>query len=243
MAPEVFEEKYSFAADIWSVGCVVFQMFTGLPPWKTLGITNPVALFNYLKGSDGPPSIQIPTSSFAAATEVVSLKSLVSLCFQRTPSCRPSAKELLEDSFLIESAYYSDDEHTASPGMHSPLSTFSAEHMSPIRTRASPIRGLARSNSISGPASPFLSPPLPKRPLGHSTSSPLTYSPSPDTKDWPNWARNQKQDNMGSPVTRTLPTMDSEEDSLVYSPSSASGTSGRCSLSSVLLGMNLLEQS
>lgn len=35
MAPEVMKgEKIDFAADIWSLGCTLFHLVTGIPPWK-----------------------------------------------------------------------------------------------------------------------------------------------------------------------------------------------------------------
>ena len=37
MAPEVVKAKgYSAKVDIWSLGCVVLEMFTGTHPWKQL---------------------------------------------------------------------------------------------------------------------------------------------------------------------------------------------------------------
>ena len=36
MAPEVIRCRYTFAADIWSVGCTVLEMLTGVMPFSSL---------------------------------------------------------------------------------------------------------------------------------------------------------------------------------------------------------------
>ena len=33
MAPEVINKKYNEKSDIWSIGCILYQIFTGLPPY------------------------------------------------------------------------------------------------------------------------------------------------------------------------------------------------------------------
>ena len=40
MAPELFNEEgvYSFQSDIWALGCVLYEMSTGLPPFKASGL-------------------------------------------------------------------------------------------------------------------------------------------------------------------------------------------------------------
>ena len=107
MAPEVFEEKYSTKADVWSVGCVAVQMVTGNPPWKNLGLTNPVALFQHIsKTSDVPTMIVNEKESICGLRDgqckMELFKQLVTSCFERIPESRPSTSELLEHTFFSE---------------------------------------------------------------------------------------------------------------------------------------------
>ena len=88
MAPEVFEERYGTKSDIWSFGCVAFQMCSGLPPWKASGIRNPYDLIRLLKESEDVPELPKDIDS--------KLESLIRACFQRDPSLRPSAETLLQ---------------------------------------------------------------------------------------------------------------------------------------------------
>ena len=115
MAPEVFEEKYGPKADVWSVGGVAFQMYTGQPPWRSMGIKNPVSLLMHIKGVDGPPDFP-PTLPKGGGNEnddeaTASLKDLISSCFKRDPSRRLSAQTMLSHPF-----FYEDDCSTAISG-------------------------------------------------------------------------------------------------------------------------------
>lgn len=220
MAPEVFEEKYSTKADIWSVGCVAIQMVTGNPPWKDLGLTNPVSLFQHISKSSGLPPMSInETESVCGVRDgpmkMGVFKNMVTRCFDRIPEQRPSTMDLLNDIFFSEECNLSLDDQSDSiiyGSMQSPIFSTTttvtkskhtilspsgwANDLSPIQRRI-PIR---RSNSIGHSiGSPMFSPPLPKRTgegwdvtqrMRHEKSSPLT-SPIPDGREWPTWARNQ----------------------------------------------------
>ncbi|KAL3745244.1 hypothetical protein ACJRO7_014368 [Eucalyptus globulus] len=90
MAPEVVNLKntgYGLAADIWSVGCTVLEMFTGRNPYYPLEIQ---ALFRIGKG-ELPP---IPDSLSRDARD------FILSCLQVNPNNRPSAAQLLDHPFV-----------------------------------------------------------------------------------------------------------------------------------------------
>jgi serine/threonine protein kinase len=208
----VFEERYCFKADIWSLGCVVFQMATGSPPWKDLGISNPVALYNHVKAQTGPPPMVFPAMD-PVEDSLSDLKSLVARCFRQNPDARPSARELLNDPFLQETQYHSDDEKsTLSRGALSAGTPDLWKHLNSPGERNKPSPSCEttsrhrRGGSIGTPASIGLfSPPLPKR-----------RSPQVDMNDWPTWAR----DYTATTGTKS-PKTDNPFDSLQYSNSTA----------------------
>lgn len=186
MAPEVFTEKYSSKADIWAVGCVVYQMFTGRQPWKELGLSNPISLYNYIKDRDGPPPLDSirESAGYTNAFEKFLVK-----CFHRDPHRRPTANILQDDSFLFEPRTSLDDERTlTSKSLFSPgncSSSLCDNIQSPISRHHPRRRG-----SLSGLRSPLLSPPIPKQveQAPQWAISPLPPSPY-DNREWPSWAR------------------------------------------------------
>jgi len=196
MAPEVFEEKYSSKADIWSIGCVAFQMATGTPPWKALGYTNPVSLFQHISKVDGPPAMDINEAEavcgFGEGRNMLELfKKAVAACFRRLPEERPTAQKLLQYALFSTDYSVMADEETETSILFSPLSVRKQKSNppSPFGTNMSPVRPRTRrrSNSLDPSRSPFLSPPL--RRSGSKRCSRPPLSPQPDTSDWPTWAR------------------------------------------------------
>lgn len=195
MAPEMFEERYNLNADIWSVGCVAVQMATGTPPFKDLGLSNPVALFRYIKKLDGalPCLKKLPVTDDTRLTYQLFERFLVR-CFCPDPQKRPKAEECLLDPFFVLTEHsFDEDPAEASRGLFSPYSVGSSEFVhSPCRTTSPWRRSRPRRNSLGPSRSPFLSPPLPKR--SHAlAASPLPLSPPPDVSQWPTWAREKME--------------------------------------------------
>ena len=89
MAPEIIEMSGpSPKCDIWSVGCTVIELLTGKPPYFDLA---PMAALFRIVSDDGPA---LPPGISSA------LKAFFKLCFQKQPSLRKSADELLLHPWL-----------------------------------------------------------------------------------------------------------------------------------------------
>jgi len=93
MAPEVIstQEGYGTAADIWSVGCTVVEMLTARPPWPEFH--SMWAAIYHIANSDGQPDL-VPKDLEP------DLQDFLDQCFQRNPSRRPTAAQLLGHQFL-----------------------------------------------------------------------------------------------------------------------------------------------
>ncbi|KAI8804298.1 hypothetical protein BJ742DRAFT_459041 [Cladochytrium replicatum] len=90
MAPEVVQQRgYSAKVDIWSLGCVVVEMFSGAHPWKQLDETQTM----WQLGARHSPSLSEGVKASAEARE------FLEQCFTIDPDQRPTAEQLLEHAF------------------------------------------------------------------------------------------------------------------------------------------------
>ncbi|KAG4108704.1 Pkinase-domain-containing protein [Neocallimastix lanati (nom. inval.)] len=89
MAPEVIRGKgYSAKVDIWSLGCVVLEMFTGVHPWKQY---NEIQTVMYNLGMMNKPYIPKRLSPES--------QDLLNICLDVNPEKRPTAKQIRAHSF------------------------------------------------------------------------------------------------------------------------------------------------
>ncbi|XP_031562664.1 uncharacterized protein LOC116298381 [Actinia tenebrosa] len=93
MAPEVIKETsgQGTKSDIWSIGCTVYEMATGNPPWSPM---DPFAAMFAIGNGNTVPQLD---NSFSEAA-----RNFTAACMTREPSARPSVCELLQHEFISQ---------------------------------------------------------------------------------------------------------------------------------------------
>ncbi|CAL8123801.1 unnamed protein product [Orchesella dallaii] len=92
IAPEIVERiGYDCKADIWSIGCLLYALLIGKPPFESESLKQ---TYKKIKAAD----YEIPegTNLSLEATR------LIHQCLQLDPSKRPTAREILMDDFITE---------------------------------------------------------------------------------------------------------------------------------------------
>ena len=100
MSPEVIRgdaptnrDRFSGAADIWSLGCVVLEMATGRRPWAHLD-NEWAIMYNIAQGN--PPAMPAPDQLSETGMD------FLNRCFERDPAKRSTAAELLQHPWMRE---------------------------------------------------------------------------------------------------------------------------------------------
>jgi serine/threonine protein kinase len=90
MAPELIQMKeISCAADIWSVGCTIFELIEGKPPYYEM---QPMSAMYRMVEEELPPPLSKDISP--------ALREFLTVCFRKDPKERPLAKDLLDHPWL-----------------------------------------------------------------------------------------------------------------------------------------------
>lgn len=101
MSPEVIRgdspsspaNRFSGAADIWSLGCVILEMATGRRPWAHLD-NEWAIMYNIAQGN--PPAMPTPDQLSECGRD------FLKKCFERDPTKRSTAAELLQHPWILE---------------------------------------------------------------------------------------------------------------------------------------------
>ena len=96
LAPEIIQGCFPLEpSDIWSFGCVLIELASGLPPWSERRFES-VTQALFLIGSKKDAVPQLPPNVVASKL----FREFLGLCLQRDPCMRPTARQLLGHAFL-----------------------------------------------------------------------------------------------------------------------------------------------
>lgn len=92
MAPELFQDDgvYSFASDLWSLGCLLFEFLSGRPPFSSSSLNRLIKMI-----TEDP----VPIHTLSGSPEI---KEIISLLLEKDPAKRISWEELIEHPYWDE---------------------------------------------------------------------------------------------------------------------------------------------
>ncbi len=90
MAPEQFEGKAVFASDLYSAGCLFYEMVTGFPP---IVLANPMEIYNRARAGDFP-SLESKNHRISSELNRVIMKALAPAARDRYPTAGEFLAEL-----------------------------------------------------------------------------------------------------------------------------------------------------
>ncbi|EKF27651.1 protein kinase, putative [Trypanosoma cruzi marinkellei] len=127
MSPElIFTQESTFASDVWALGCMVYEMAMGVPPWEELHDLSPHIVVWRIGGAKEGPSLDSLRRCGASPTLLNFLECALHLDCKK----RLSVQELLKHPFILGQApivcsqsfpLFSPSSLEWSPRMNSPL--------------------------------------------------------------------------------------------------------------------------
>ncbi|RNF19182.1 putative protein kinase [Trypanosoma conorhini] len=98
MSPELIATQEStFASDVWALGCMVYEMAMGVPPWEELHGLPPHTVVWRIGGAERGPSLERLRQRGASSA----LLNLIECAFHLDPAQRLSVTELLKHPFIL----------------------------------------------------------------------------------------------------------------------------------------------
>eukprot|EP00730_Choanoeca_flexa_P001126 TRINITY_DN10488_c0_g1_i1.p1 TRINITY_DN10488_c0_g1~~TRINITY_DN10488_c0_g1_i1.p1 ORF type:complete len:652 (+),score=201.66 TRINITY_DN10488_c0_g1_i1:146-2101(+) len=140
IAPEILEGRsgHSYEVDIWSIGCILYTMLVGKPPFETRDIKT---TYSKIKRND----YRIP-SSLNLSPEA---QDLIRMLLHRDPAQRPKVDEILLHPFLAGAAYVPSEmpvkalhvvpDFNSIPAAERPAATYRAHGASSSHSHHAPL--------------------------------------------------------------------------------------------------------